>query len=193
MSWRISIVLVAALAVGTAHAGDTLFTFDDAWLVSGASDIGVSLYMSQQAGSPVVVNGSEVHSGDGFGDALYLWTRTQLLNPGNIRILLAEPVNYVSFDGYVFDATSGADFVFTAYDAHGHIVHQASWNAGVGGLTYETGVLPEYVYQLNFSDHGRYDIGIDNLRLATIPAPGAVVLGGLGLSLVGYLSRRKAL
>jgi hypothetical protein len=186
--------LVAVLAVGSAHAGDTLFTFDDGFLASGSGDIGVSLYMSQKAGSPVIVNGAEAHSGSGFGDDLYLWTRFQVINPGNIRIFLTEPVNYVSFDGYVFDATGGADFTFTAYDQNGDVVHQASWNAGVGGIgSYETGMLPTYVYQLNFSDHGRHDIGIDNLRLATIPAPAALMLGSLGMGLVGYLRRRKAL
>lgn len=194
MSRRISIVLSLVLAVGSAHAGDTLFTFDDGGLSSGDGDIKISLYMSEQYGSLMVVNGAEVHSGDGFGSDLYLWARAQLLNPGNIRMILLEPVNQVSFDGYVFDATSGADFTFTAYNLCGDIVYQKSWDAGAGDIGHvSTGTLPEMVYQLNFSDNGKHDIGIDNLQVGVVPVPGAMALGGLGVAFVGYLRRRRAM
>jgi hypothetical protein len=35
--------------------------------------------------------------------------------------------------------------------------------------------------------------GIDNVTFATIPAPGAMILGALGTGLVGYFRRRRAL
>ena len=39
----------------------------------------------------------------------------------------------------------------------------------------------------------RINTGIDNVRLSVVPAPGALLLGGLGTGLVGWLRRRKNL
>jgi hypothetical protein len=181
---------VLALSLfGSAHGAPTLFTFDDGALASGDGDIRVSLYMTVRHPPWVVVNGSQVHSGDGFGDDLYLWTRGQLLHPGDIQILLGDPVAEVAFDWYVFDATEGADFTFVAYDGRGNIVHQATWDAGVDGTggTYSTGPLGVPVYRLVFSDNHRHDIGIDNLSLMPVPVPGAILLGVLGASLISMV------
>jgi len=187
--------LLGLLVAGSTYADDTsFFTFDDGLLAEGDSDLAVSVYMTLRHPGIVVANGAIVHSGDGFGDDLYLWTRSQLLNPGNILILLTSPVNYVSFDGYVFDATSNADFTFTAYSLDAQIIHQQSWNAGVGSIgTYSTGMLPEMAYGLSFSDSGKHDIGIDNLRIGVVPAPGAGLLVVLGTALAGGLRRRQTL
>jgi hypothetical protein len=65
MSRRFSIVLVAVLAVGSAHAGDTLFTFDDGFLASGSGDIGVSLYMGKSG----VTSGFRNYSLDAAAEA----------------------------------------------------------------------------------------------------------------------------
>ena len=43
------------------------------------------------------------------------------------------------------------------------------------------------------SNEGYHDIAIDNFQVTAVPAPGALLLGGLGASLVGYLRRRKTL
>jgi hypothetical protein len=187
------ILAVLSSMAGMVHAAPTLFTFDDGSLASGDGDVKLSIYMSLRYPSWVLVNGAEVHTGDGFNSSLYIWTRAQLLNPGNIRIILGVPTTSVSFDSYVFNATTGADFTFTAYDQTGNIILQQSWNANVSGLagSYDSGPLATPAYSLNFSDNGKHDVGVDNLVLSAVPAPGAAAHAALALALLAPLRRRR--
>jgi hypothetical protein len=194
MRRTVLVVLWVVLAAGWAYGTPVTFTFDDGGLANGDGDIRLSLYMSTVAHSLVLVNGAEVHSGDGFGPDQYLWTRLQLLNPGNIRIILTVPATAVSFDGHIFDATAGADFTFTASTLLGAPIYQQSWNTGSGtSFSFSTGPFPQPAYMLNFSNSGQHDVGIDNLVLNPVPAPGAALLGLLGAALVHHLRRRRVL
>jgi hypothetical protein len=193
-------VLLVASAAGWTQGAPISFTFDDGGLADGDGDIRLSLYMSSLYPPLVLVNGAEVHSGDGFGSDHYLWTRPRLLGAGNILLGMVVPTTSVSFDGYIFDATSDADFTFTAYDLMGHTIYQQSWNTGSGtGFSFSTGPFSEPVYALNFSNSGQHDIGIDNLTLEPVdaappvPAPGAALLAAIGAALVRSLRRRRAL
>ena len=116
-------VLLVAFAAGWAQAGPFLFTFDDGGLADGDGDIKTEPVHEQPVSPLVLINGAQVHSGDGFGSDQYLWTRPQLLGAGDILIGMVVPTTSVSFDGYIFDATSDADFTFTAYNLHraGHL------------------------------------------------------------------------
>lgn len=48
---------------------------------------------------------------------------------------------------------------------------------------------------LSFEGLGGDNVGmlLDNVKLSCIPAPGAILLGSIGIGLVGYLRRRKTL
>ena len=194
------VTLFVAFAAGWAQGAPVLFTFDDGGLADGDGDVKLSLYMSSLYPPVVLVNGTEVHSGDGFGSDHYLWTRPQLLGAGNILIGLAVPATSVSFDGYIFDATGGADFTFTAYNLFGDTIYEQNWNTGDATSFFcSTGPLSEPVFALEFSNSGMHDIGIDNLTLepvgstSPVPAPGAALLGVIGATLVRTLRRRRAL
>jgi len=187
-------VLFAVVMAGLARGGPISFTFDDGGLASGDGDIKLSLYMSGLYPSWVLVNGAQVHSGDGFSSDLYIWTRPQLLGAGNILIGMVVPATSVSFDGHIFDATSGADFTFTAYNLIGQTVYQQSWNTGSDTSFFcFTGPLPQPAFVLNFSNQGQHDVGVDNLTLNPVPAPAAGLLGVIGVALVRALRRRGTL
>jgi len=194
--------LVAVISVA-AQAAPTLFTFDSLNLLAGEGAIGQ--YMTNLYGSKVVVDDAVVWKGDGFGTTKYI-TTLNWCNPlwdGNFDIRFREEgVKCVSFDWFVFDDTSSYDFTFKAFDASGRKIWE--WNAELagqscrnqaGGGTYFANFGGLTATRLYFSDAGVHDIGIDNLRVnwCVIPAPGAVMLGSIGIAIVGWLRRRTSL
>ena len=196
------VIMAVALAAGMAHAGATCSFCFDTCTHGLLDDVTVSTYMSGLYGSPVAVLGSEVHSGDGFGSDKYLYA--SWLSGGRIAVtFLCEPVECASFQGHVFDATTGADFTVKAYDCVWDAItgkspiYTQSWDCGDGAtISCPTITFCKPAYCLVFSDEGVHDIGLDDLCVSrctcpTIPAPGAVLLAGLGTMMVGWLRSRR--
>ncbi len=203
MNKLVMILLVVVMSVA-AQAAPTLFTFNSLGLLAGEGAI--SQYMTNLYGSKVVVDDAIVWQGDGFGTTKYITTLSlscDALWDGNFDIKFKEEgVKCVCFDWFVFDDTSGADFTFKAYDASGVKIWE--WNAELagqscrnqtGGGTYCTDFGGLTATRLFFSNAGIHDVGIDNLKVnwCVIPAPGAVLLGSLGIGMVGWLRRRASL
>lgn len=132
------------------------------------------------------------------------WLRTygsQSVTPGAFQISFdVVPIVQVGADFYVFTPTTGDDFTVKAYDSTygdryapnaGALVDQQSWNFGTGPGSFAMS-FNSPVSLMVCSDGGWYDIAIDNCQVVQVPAPGAIVLGILGLGAVGVKLRRFA-
>jgi hypothetical protein len=95
--------------------------------------------------------------------------------------------------------TGNTDVTLTAYASDGSVLGSAS----TGGANYigaPTALLPNIflsvtangIAYVELSDSGNTFV-VDDFTLQAIPAPGAILLGGIGAGLVGWLRRRRAL
>ena len=182
------VILIAGAAQAT-----TTFTFDDGYLTFADKDADISSYMTDLYGSTVTTLGAYVDSDDTFNTSLFLSTYTN--NSGAIDIWFDDPIGAASFDWFVFEATDGAAFKCVAYDAHNNIVDifYEYTEMNVGG---SSGLImfDSPVTHLWFTNSGFHDIGIDNLQVGgghVAPSPSAVLLGSIGVSIVGWLRRRR--
>lgn len=151
------------------------------------------------------------------------WPSGQQWNAGNYWIHndvgATTALDYTGNDGVIVfdnhDATfvqlgysAGTDLYLVAYDAADQVIAQTS---GPANLRYvqgnETGPgtlrvdAPQgsYISYVNVHDTGNFWI-VDNITtdasgiiITTVPAPGALLLGGLGAGLVRWLRRRRTL
>ena len=151
------------------------------------------LYLSTVTAQDIIVSG-------GFGNQFAM-----LSGPVDMEFLFSTPITSVQFDLAVFgdNVDDVYDFELSAFDADSVQVDSlitfsadSSFNTNSGLITFSAPVS-----RLVMNDHGLWDVAIDNLTVETedggtavpLPAPGAVLLGGIGVFFVGWLRRRKTL
>ncbi|MBM3241517.1 PEP-CTERM sorting domain-containing protein [Candidatus Poribacteria bacterium] len=109
--------------------------------------------------------------------------------------------------GYVFKATTSADFVLRAYNNNWSATGGTLENPNSTALVYTLSKfvpsdgtevdIPDIVFSqpvslLVISDSGAADVGIDDLSVTPVPEPSTIVLFGLGIfGVLGYAYRRK--
>lgn len=193
-------VLVAGLLAAPASAAPTFFdSFDGEnggvaklnytgfanWTVSnGTVDLIGNAYFDLQPGNGLYVDldGSTKDAGKITSVPINLVQGTYKLSfklAGNLR-------NYDTLDTVAVQVNMGGllDKVYTlAKDAPFTLVEETLVVSGPTAVT------------LSFEGSGGDNVGmlLDDVAISVIPAPGALMLGGIGVSLAGWLRRRRSL
>ena len=101
-----------------------------------------------------------------------------------MTVVFIQPVTSFTVD-YV--TLSEVTINGTAYDLGGNPI------AGFGGSGYgQWSVFTGLIKKITFHD-GTGMIGVGRIEFQPIPAPGAILLGSIGVGIVGWLRRRRAL
>lgn len=196
------IPLLATCLVGTAQAG--LATFDFESVAGGTDAAAISTYMSNTYGSLVTVSANTavtMNTGPAsYGlppwstnSTSYIWSdpAPTTSNRTNIEITFETPIYGIAFQGFVFEASGGADFTFTAFGSKdGTQVYRQTWNDGVGEISPTWISFDQPVSFLHFSDNGEHAVGVDNLVVQAVPLPTSVLLGVFAVGLVGRKLRK---
>ena len=176
-----AIVLVVFGMVGLASAGPTTITFSeevvpDQTLLPGTpyfSSFGISFgdFTTFTFNPNFVEDGVGIYNGLGSNLATVLWN---------------EPIQSVTFSWAIFSNEIYAN----AYDASNNLVDSFSL---VGAPPNGQATLSGWgITRVSWHD-GDAQVGIDSMTWTPIPAPGAILLGTIGVSLVSWLRRRKTL
>jgi len=115
------------------------------------------------------------------------------LGSGIVRVDAVGPL-WTMAGGYV---TGNTNVTLTAYASDSSVLGTDS----TGGANYIGAGLPPNIFlsvsapgiaYVEFSDTGNTYV-VDDFTFEVIPAPGAILLGGIGIGLVGWLRRRRTL
>lgn len=213
MMKNLGTIVLLLMCMGGVLQASVTFDFEGTLsnpLNPGDGDILIGNYMSELY--PAIVSAEDMVI---VGDFTAMNRFVMLADSsGDMEILFSTPVTSVQFDIAVFgDRVDGIyDFELRAFDStYGDMESPApgaqvdstftfsadnSFNTNSGLITFSS---PVSVLVMN--DSGLWDIAIDNLTVEAeggdpslmIPAPGAVLLGGIGVCLVGWLRRKRTL
>lgn len=169
--------------ISNAFPGVTLSAIGPGW--NGATGVVVAV-------DPTDFNPSTGSLVFGSDDASWpsLWREAGLLQ---LRVDFSSPVSNVMLD-FISDDDSDIGVLY-AYDASNTLLDSAMTGAlgynSVGTLTVTGGGI---AYVIAGGNSVSSALGLDNLRYdGVVPAPAAIMLGSIGMGLVGWLRRRRAL
>jgi len=105
---------------------------------------------------------------------------------GTIRIDLARPASMVGIG--VANNSGGPEFL-SVYDSTGSLLESHQVIAGANVYA----VITRGAYDISRLEISGDFFAVDDLQFNAVPAPGAILLGGIGAGLVGWLRRRRTL
>jgi hypothetical protein len=193
------VLMICAILIGVAGlaraAPTTLITFDEFPVGTVISNqyagLGVLFHPGDMTGTLPIISMNfampepPILSPQGQGIPPQFWQYA-----GDFWMQFTTPVLEVEFDSGYWDGVGTG--VIDVYDPAMTPLASLS-NTGTGPeLISISGLGPlGYIYFNSIADGAGADI--DNLGFTTIPAPGAIVLGGIGVGLIGWLRRRRTL
>ncbi len=218
---RVAVGAIVAMLAASPVVADITMTFEhmiDQQLI-GTGYAGVS-FVTNSSGSDWVArdattgnyNVSSYPSGTSWGTGNYWIYGTVsatlgLDNTGNDGDILFDnqDATYVELGYTAFNSSGGTALWLEAYDAGGNLLDT---DTGVSNLRYADGNAggpgtlrvdwdgSNLIAYVTVHDSGNFwtidDITTDATDIEQIPAPGAILLGTLGLGMVGWLKRRVA-
>lgn len=109
---------------------------------------------------------------------------------GDFFMKFSAPMVNVTFDSGYWDA-QGTGIIHVYDPAMNHLATYTNMGTGVQEISIHSVGPIGFVYFNSIGDGAGADI--DNLRFTQVPAPGAILLGSIGVGLVGWLRRRRTL
>ena len=166
---------VLAVLCNTAGVFATKICFDFDSLAVPRGDLVISNYMTQTYGSDVSTDGARTIDDAAPGD-VFIATSIQLLGRGDFVIRFEDaPIVGFQLEGHVINATPGDDFSLTAYLG---LTQVFQFNRSGGIEVFDSGWndFSGPVDRLVISDHGRVDVGIDQLCVMPVPEPASAMV-----------------
>ena len=190
-------ILLVLMSTGAANAAFTL-TFDElpTQSVNGLSYMGITFGFKVD-GSP---SADAVYNGIGPGTLTYLQDPTlEGTTAGILYLDFDVPTDQLQF-GVALNSYDAATpgYVVRLYDPSYQLIGVYSGNTSPlvlwseGQFTY-SGETPISFAAIGFNEQAGSRFAMDNLTINPIPAPGAILLGSIGLGLVNWLHRRRML
>ncbi len=184
--YYVAVVVMVSLIAIPGYAGAVLFSFDS--LSNGSTSPAIDADMTITYGSNVDVSGAvAVTTNPIIGDDPYLVIENAFYD---ISIsFLDVPITSVSFDWAIIghDTVDGADFkAYADGDLFFTRVRSNDGSFGNSGLF----TFSSPVTTLRFTDHGFFDIGVDNINVTSVPEPATLILLGFSM-IVGIPLLRK--